>query len=154
MNRSPVRIGRRTAGVIALAATACAVGCGRMTPLVPVIGRVVFADGQPVAAGTVEFRPRGGGRAARAAIDSAGRFVLTTAGRPGAVAGEQDVLVLQLIVVEGVEPHVHRGSFAAPPHRRVHERHAQPDRSGLTATVMPNEPNDVVITVEQQPMSR
>lgn len=154
MNRSPVRIGRRAAIIIALAASACAVGCGRLTPLVPVTGRVVFADGLPVAAGTVEFRPRGGGPVARAAIDMNGRFVLTTGGRQGAVAGEHNVLVLQLIVIEGVERHVHHGPFAAQPHRRVHERHAQPSRSGLTAKVMPNERNDVVITVEQQPMSR
>ena len=154
MKRAAVMIQRWPVVALAVAAIACVPRCSRTTPLVPITGRVVFADGQPVAAGTIEFRPHRGGSPARSAIDADGRFVLTTAGRQGAVTGEHDVLVLQLAVVEGVERHVHRGSFAAPSRRRVHERHAQPDRSGLTAKVMPNEPNDVVITVEQQPTSR
>ena len=145
--------GRRTAGVIAFVAIASGGGCGRTTPLIPVTGRVLFADQAPVAAGTIEFRPRDGGPPARSAIDSDGRFVLTTAGRQGAVAGMHDVLVLQLAVIEGVEHHVHHGSLARAP-RRVHERHGQAGRSGLTATVTSNEPRDMVITVEQQPTAR
>ena len=138
MSLAWLRVRRRGVAAIALAAVAGAAGCGRTPPLVPVTGRVVFADGEPVATGTIEFRPRGGGPAARSAIDADGRFVLTTAGRRGAVAGEHDVFVLQFTVMEGVEPHVHRGSTAASPRRRVHERHAQTGRSGLTATVTPN----------------
>jgi hypothetical protein len=143
--------GRRTAGVIAFVAIASGGGCGRTTPLVPVAGRVVFVDHSPVVAGTIEFRPRDGGPPARSAIDSDDRFILATVGPQGAVAGMHDVLVLQFVVVEGVERHVHRGSLAQTPYRRVHERHGQAGRSGLTATVTSNEPRDVVITVEQQP---
>ena len=142
--------------LVALAVAVCAslTGCGRMPSLVPVEGQVVFADGQPVAAGTVTFLPRGGGSAARAAIDPDGRFLLQTGGHPGALVGAYDVLVLQVNVVEGVESHVHRGTSAAPPYRRVHPRHAQAGRSGLTATVVADEPNDIVITVEQGPYPR
>jgi hypothetical protein len=154
MSRGCTLIGCRTAGIVIVAAAVGAAGCGRTTPLVPVTGRVMFADEQPVAAGTIEFQPHGEGPSARAGIAADGRFVLRTAGRPGAVAGEHDVLVVQISVVEGVEHHVHRGSAAAPSHRRVHERHAQTGRSGLTVTVKPNEPNDVVIVVDQQPKSR
>jgi hypothetical protein len=144
---------RRTAGIIAAAAVACVAGCGRAPSLVAVTGRVVFADQEPVASGTIEFRPRSGGPSARSAIDSNGRFALTTAGRQGAVPGEHDVLVLQLAVIEGVEHHVHHGSLARAP-RRVHERHGQGGRSGLTVKVNSNEPCDVVITVERQTTSR
>ncbi len=142
--------------LVALAVAVCAslTGCGRTPSLVPVEGHVVFADGQPVAAGTVTFLSRGGGPTAQAAIDPDGRFILQTRGRPGAVVGSYDVLVLQLNVVEGVDPHVHRGSSAAPRHRRVHPRHAQAGRSGLTVTVEPDKPKEVVITVEQQPNPR
>ena len=144
----------RTTVALAVAVCASLAGCGRTTSLVPVEGQVMFADGQPVAAGTVAFLPRGGGPAARAAIDPEGRFLLRTGGHPGALVGAYDVLVLQVNVVEGVESHVHRGTSTTPPYRRVHPRHAQAGRSGLTATVVPAEPNNVVLTVEQAPHPR
>ena len=154
MSAASAYVGRRTTVALAVAVCASLAGCGRTPSLVAVEGQVVFADGQPVAAGTVTFMPRGSGPAARAAIDPDGRFILQTGGRPGALVGAYDVLVLQLNVVEGVEPHIHRGSSAAPRYRRVHPRHAQAGRSGLTATVVPDKPNELVITVEQQPNPR
>jgi hypothetical protein len=124
---------------------AAAGGCSRAAPLVPVTGRVVFPDGAPVTFGTIEFALRSGGPPARSAIDAEGRFALQTAGRAGARSGEHTVIVVQLAVAEGVEPHTHKAPHTAP--RRVSPRHAQAGRSGLSALVKPDTPNDLLITV-------
>jgi hypothetical protein len=122
-------------------------GCGRRQVLVPVRGRVVFEDGLPVAHGTIEFMPRGGGAAGRSTIDTAGRFSLTTAGRTGAVLGEHDVIVVQFAVAEGVVPHVHPAGIPVKNGRKVDPRHSRAASSGLTAVVTSGHPNDLVIRV-------
>ncbi|MFM8433951.1 MAG: hypothetical protein ACKOBP_01195, partial [Planctomycetia bacterium] len=96
--------------------------CNGSETLLPVTGKVVFEDGAPVSFGVIEFVPRGGGAAARSAIDRDGRFTLKTAGRLGAVGGEHDVYVVQPTVVEGVEPHVHRRHGPGMQPRLVHAR--------------------------------
>jgi len=134
----------RRLAIVMLLATAAG-GCSRATPLVPVTGRVVFPDGSPVTFGTIEFMPRSGGPPARSAIEPDGRFTLQTAGRAGARIGEYTVVVVQLAVAEGVEPHAHKGPHTAP--RRVSPRHAEAGRSGLSAVVKPDVLNDLVISV-------
>lgn len=141
MTTSPSQ--RRLAIVMLLAAAAG--GCSRAALLVTVTGRVVFPDGAPVTFGTVEFTPRSGGPPARSAISPEGRFSLHTAGRTGARSGEHTVIVVQIAVAEGVEPHAHKGPRTAP--RRVNPRHAEAGRSGLSAIVKPDATNDLVITV-------
>jgi hypothetical protein len=136
------------------ACLAGAAACTRPSGLVAADGRVVFADGTPVTHGTVEFTPRGGGPAARAAIDTEGRFSLRTGGTPGAVPGDHDVIVLQLTVAEGVVPHRHVPPATGRPHRLVDPRHARPGRSGLAARLESGTANDVVLTVDQAPAPR
>jgi hypothetical protein len=119
--------------------------CGRAAPLVPVTGRVVFPDQAPVTFGTIEFIPRSNGPPARGAIDPQGHFTLRTAGREGARSGEYRVVVVQLAVAEGVKPHIHQETHDTP--RRVSPRHAEAGQSELSATVTPDAPNELVITV-------
>ena len=78
----------RTAMILGAIASLVA-ACNGSETLLPVTGKVVFEDGAPVSFGVIEFVPRGGGAAARSAIDRDGRFTLKTAGRLGAVGGEQ-----------------------------------------------------------------
>jgi len=123
--------------------------CNGGGALLPAAGRVVFEDGVPVSFGVVEFVPRGGGAAARSAIQSDGRFVLKTAGRLGAVGGEHDVYVVQPTVLEGVEPHAHRRHAPGTRQRLVHPRHGQRGKSDLQARVGSDNGDELVITVRE-----
>ncbi len=156
MNRLPSRPGpSRPAPRWLLAAVAAwlagAAACTRSPGLVAATGRVVFADGAPVNFGTIEFTPRSGGPTARAAIDPAGRFTLQTGGKPGAVPGDHDVVVRQLVVAEGVVAHEHDHTAAGPTAKRVNPRHARAGQSGLSARLDPQSVNDLVITVMPAP---
>jgi hypothetical protein len=118
-------------------------GCGPDGPrLYPVTGRVVYRDGRPVPGGVVEFDPGGRLPVARGTLDADGRFVLTTDGRAGAVAGEHRVVVVQVgaATAAGVA-HAHKGAG-------IHKKYARFDTSGLTRTVRPDAANDLVIEVD------
>jgi len=115
--------------------------------LVPVVGRVVFQDGEAVSFGVIEFVPRAGGAAARAGIEADGRFTLKTAGRVGAVCGDHDVYVVQPTVLEGVEPHDHQRHGHGKQPRRIHLMYGLRGKSGLTARIGPDTSDPVVITV-------
>lgn len=120
-------------------------GCGPDgPPLHPVTGRVVFAGGRPVAGGVVEFDPGGKLPVARGTLDADGRFALATEGRPGAVAGEHRVTVVQVggATAAGTT-HAHKG-FAG-----VHKKYARVESSGLTRTVRPDAGNDFVVEVDE-----
>ncbi|MGC4001613.1 MAG: hypothetical protein QM811_00005, partial [Pirellulales bacterium] len=72
------------------------IGCGK-AELYPVHGRVVFADGKPLKAGSVEFLHKtaeGKSINARAGLDEKGEFTLKTSNRDGAVPGEHQVIVM------------------------------------------------------------
>ncbi len=121
--------------------------CNGSGALVPVAGKVVFEDGAPVSFGVIEFVPRGGGVAARSAIESDGGFALRTAGRLGAVGGDHDVYVVQPVAVEGVEPHVHRRHGPGVRQRLVHLRHGQRGKSDMLVRVDSDIGGEIVITV-------
>lgn len=121
--------------------------CSSSEALFPAAGKVVFEDGVAVSFGVIEFVPRGGGAAARSAIESDGGFALKTAGRLGAVGGDHDVYVVQPTVAEGVEPHAHgrHGSGMRP--RLVHARYGQRGQSDLLVRIDSGTGNQLVITV-------
>jgi hypothetical protein len=121
--------------------------CSSGGALFPVAGKVVFEDGAPVSFGVIEFVPRGGGAAARSAIEKDGGFALKTAGRLGAVGGDHDVYVVQPTVAEGVEPHAHRRHGPGMQPRLVHGRHGQRGQSDLLVRVDSSTGNQLVITV-------
>lgn len=132
------------------AVVAALAGCGPREPAVfPVAGVVVFADGSPVKAGTIEFEPTDGGPAARGKIDSEGKFTLQTGGREGAVAGAHRVAVVQVFVLDGLTPEV-RAAHSKHAAQVVHKRHNRFDTSGLTLEVQPRA-NEVRVQVSAAP---
>lgn len=139
-------MGRGPSLVAAFAAALLApCGCGPDgPPLHPASGRVVFKGGRPVAGGAVEFDPGGKRPVARGTLDADGGFTLTTDGRPGAVAGDHRVTVVQVGAATAAgAAHAHKG-FAG-----VHPKYARAESSGLTRTVRPDGGNDFVIEVEE-----
>jgi hypothetical protein len=126
------------------------VGCGpQQEATYPVDGRVRFQDGEPVRLGTVEFRrvtaanPEATRWIARGTIDGEGRFTLSTF-QPGdgALAGNHEVIVQQLIITED-------RSFADHNHgRRVSPHYGDYASSGLKARIEADsnrQPQQIVI---------
>jgi hypothetical protein len=126
-------------------------GCGESRPQTyPVRGTVSFADGMPVAVGTVEFLPSSGGPSARAKIDSGGHFVLGTyAADDGAIPGKHQVLVIQHFSgsMSHSADHQHEGEGGV-----VDLRFSQPETSPLSVTVADRD-NDVKLRVQRSQIS-
>lgn len=113
-------------GLIALSS----VGCGGPV-LLPVAGRVVFDDGQPVRTGRIEYSAVEGSARAMSEIDRDGRFTLITAeGDAGLPAGQYEVIVVQLVITEDLSLSEHEDHG-----RPVPRKYADYTTSGLTATV-------------------
>lgn len=129
---------------------AAVIGCGLLLPvaacqrserLEPVVGTVVFSDGQPVSGGVVEFDPlETGGRPARGAIGPAGAFTLTSGAKTGARAGRYRVAVVHVLVDSG-SGHGHG-------HRRVHQKFGRFATSGIVTEVTTGRTNAPRIVVE------
>lgn len=107
------------------------VGCGQKGPvLYPVTGKITGSDGKPLERATVVFHPVGtvGPNAVkpRGTVGADGTFTLTshTSG-DGAPAGEYRVTVELWSAGKGDDP----------PTNRLPAKFANPDSSGLTATV-------------------
>ncbi len=117
-------------------------GCGGRDRLEIVVGEVVFPDGRAVAGGVVEFDPDGpGGRPARAAIGSDGRFALRSGAAAGAKAGQYRVAVVQLDGDPAITAHHH--------HRpRVHPKFGRFETSGLVEEIVAGGRNAPRIVVE------
>ena len=123
---------------------ATVVGCGGGR--VPVGGRVVFDDGEPVRTGRVELRGRDQPVRAAGTLDPDGRFRLATDdGRDGLPPGEYDAIVVQMVIVEhrSLEEHGHG--------RPLSRRFADYFTSGLTVSVPDQGTADLEIIVDQNP---
>jgi hypothetical protein len=120
------------------------VGCGPGRPATyPVRGTIVFADGKPVAWGTVEFYSVEDKIAARGQIQPDGTFKLSTYGDgDGAVAGRHLVSIIQAAYVDRPMQHHHAQSASLP------TRYANPQTSGLELTVNSERVNEFKITIE------
>lgn len=118
-----------------------AIGCGDdgRPPLVPVSG-VVTLDHEPIAGAAVMFMPLAGGRPAQGVTDAAGKFRLTTFDdNDGALVGNHQVTITKVEVTgmtataDGlsgvVDPSQIKETWIIP------QKYAQPDSSGLSATV-------------------
>lgn len=125
-----------------LAVLVCGCGDGRLTTH-PAAGRVVFTDGSPVHVGTVELKSRDHGVQARGAIDTEGHFVLTTYEEgDGAVAGRHDCVVVQMVVLEGMEELQHGTEGVVAP------RYGSYATSGLEVEVRAEDSNALEIVLE------
>jgi hypothetical protein len=120
-------------------------GCGpQRLKTYPVEGRVVFSDGSPVHTGSVEFRSRNHDVRAHGSIDRDGNFRLTTY-RPedGAVAGEHDCVVVQVLNAQRLGP-----TFRPSLLGIIDPRYSQYRTSPLECTIERDKTNRVRLTVE------
>lgn len=121
-------------------------GChdGRVK-MYPTSGKVVFADGQPVRGGTVELESIEHGTSATGTIRDDGTFVLGTyTSTDGAAAGKHRVIVVQLIIADGTVKHTKDHG------RPVDPTYGRYNTSGLTATVLAQQQNQLVLTLESK----
>lgn len=117
-------------------------GCNRETPVYPVAGKVVFADGTPVMFGDIEFQAIDQPINARGKIQRDGSFVVgTRSGEDGAIAGKHKVVIIQIVTnhfnLDVVHDHGHM----------VHPRYARYETTDLTVEVKP-ESNELELVVE------
>jgi hypothetical protein len=116
--------------LLAVSATSCGKADGR-TPTFPVAGKVLLPDGKPAEHATVVFHPvRAVGDGVvkpRGKVGPDGTFRLTTYdGDDGAPAGEYRVTVELWLANTRTD---------APPTSRLPPKYANPETSGLTATI-------------------
>jgi hypothetical protein len=105
-------------------------------------GTVHFPDGTPVRTGVIEFESTEHDITATGKIRQDGTFVLGTYETDdGAVPGDHQVIVLQIIINDGTVNHTLDHG------RRVAASYASYDSSGLTATVISSQRNHVAIEV-------
>jgi len=129
--------------LLVLASAILSAGCsdGRL-PTYPVSGRVVFEDGSPVHVGTVELKSREHNIHARGEIGIDGRFRLSTyESGDGAVAGQHDCVVVQMVLVEGISGFRHSTDGV------VHPRFGSYRTSELLVDVAEKGTNELKITV-------
>lgn len=122
---------------------AFAPGCSDRLATYPVSGKVQFRSGGAVHVGSIELKSREHGVHARGTLDTDGSFTLTTyEPGDGAVAGEHDCVIVQMIMVEDVSGH--KASTIGV----IDRRYSSYATSGLVVTVQPDEPNSVLIEVD------
>ncbi len=125
-------------------------GCSD-SPTIECTGRVLL-EGQPVANASVMFVPEDGSHVATGRTDNEGRFCLTTVEPDdGALAGKHAVSVTAVVPVR---PNPQRGATVDDAFDQVQlqwlvpQKYANPETSGLTATVG-SEEHDFLFELEQ-----
>ncbi len=129
--------------VATLFCLAVLVGCsGNGIATYPVEGIVTLEDGTPLQTGTVEFNSLEHDLTASGSIQSDGTFRLTTykAG-DGAVSGDHDAVVVQLISTEDLPLHDHDHGPTIDP------KYSHYDSAGLRFTVHDDRTNAVKIVL-------
>lgn len=136
-------------GLLLAVAIGCALvlGCGggsSRPPTYPVEGTVTLG-GKPLADATVTFRPDGstpGQQPANGKTDAEGRYRLTTfSNGDGAMAGDYRVTLMKFDEVSSGAVAADGDDYVPPsgplptPKNQLPKKFADPDKSGLTATV-------------------
>lgn len=123
-----------------------AAGCGSdQVDTYPVSGKVVFADGEPVRLGTVEFESVSFGTTASGKIKEDGSFVLGTyTSTDGAASGKHRAIVVQIVVNDGTFRHVKDHG------RPVPLRYGNYATSGLSVVIFPEDSNNVLLELDRQ----
>ena len=124
-------------------------GCGPSHPSTyPVQGSVKFEDGAPVEIGSVEFRSIEGEERtmARGKIEKDGSFTLSTfEPGDGALPGEHQVIIQQMVISEGLIAEHHQHG------RRVPRKYADYSQSGLKSKIKAEKSNPIVIQLQSDP---
>ncbi len=116
-------------------------GCSS-SQLAPSVGTVSFADGEPVRAGSIEFRATSDGARYSSRIGASGEFELMDAeGRKGINPGNYDVIVLQIVLTEDLSIEEHDHGHTVP------RRYADYYTSDLKYTVDANKPDRIKVVV-------
>ncbi len=136
----------RTGFCLCLLSLNLIMGCGQRNPeTFSVQGRVEFEDGSVAEIGSVEFRSMTGTErmTARGKIEKDGSFTLSTF-QPGdgALPGDHQVIVQQMVIAEGMAHHQHG--------RRVPGKYSDYAKSGLNALVKKQESNPIVIKLDSK----
>lgn len=144
MSQDLLRVMRLTIAMTCCWLSVTCLGCGTgQPPAYKTTGKVVFANGTAVKTGTVELKSREHPIQARGTIGPDGQFVLTTYREgDGAIAGQHDCVVVQMVIVEDLNQRNH-GTYGV-----VHPRFASYHTSALTCTIDPKHGNDITLTVE------
>jgi|SRR6516164_4417918 hypothetical protein len=137
-----VRIG--FAGILGVLVTAgCDSGAGT---LAPVHGKVIY-HGSPLYTGTIVFTPDGlrgtTGALARADIRQDGTYDLMTGESRGAASGWYRVTIMAIAPPATGDP----GSFAVP-HSLLPEKYRDPELSGLSCQIRPDQENIIDFNLE------
>jgi hypothetical protein len=113
-------------------------------PTYPVKGRVVFNGGGEVHVGTVELKSKEHPTIqARGTIETDGSFTLSTyEPNDGAIAGDHDCVVVQMVMAENVKSH--RPSKVGI----VDRKHASYATSGLRAQIKAGPANELELKVD------
>ena len=116
-----------------------AVGCGGASdaPQLAVVDGSIQFEGKPLAGASVVFTPEKG-PVAIGRSDEAGRFTLSTQGRPGAAVGSHRVTVQAF---QAPSPNAKVGSDGEslePAVSKIPMKYTELAKSGLTATVAPS----------------
>lgn len=139
---------RRGVPMILLCCASLFIGCGpRNPPTFPVQGRVQFEDGSVAEIGSVEFRSMTGSErmTARGKIEKDGSFTLSTfEPGDGALPGDHQVIVQQMVISEGLNAAHHQHG------RRVPAKYSDYGQSGLNAHVQERETNPIVIQLDSK----
>ncbi|WP_437206059.1 carboxypeptidase-like regulatory domain-containing protein [Planctomicrobium sp. SH664] len=137
--------------MVALFCTGCSRSSSIDRPDVFPVAGVVILNGKPLADATVVFQPQEHEFAAMGKTDSEGRFQLTTFdSNDGAVPGSYRVSVVKHEEVPFVQGQRDDAPSVGPPKLLVPSNYADPTNSGLTATVVSGQPNEVKLELTGQ----
>lgn len=133
----------RAALTVILLSLSVLAGCsGNGIATYPVEGIVTLEDGTPLQTGTVEFNSLEHDLTASGSIQSGGTFSLTTfKDGDGAVSGDHDAVVVQLISTEDLPLHQHDHGPTIDP------KYSHYDTAGLRFTVHEDRTNSVKIVL-------
>ena len=110
-------------------------GCADQGPVLVEAGGTVKYQGEPVPGATIAFVADAGGQPVSARTDDAGRFTVTTRGKPGAVAGNYKVAISAIRLKGPVSVNMTTEQILANEEVLLPRKYGNHRTSGLTATV-------------------
>ena len=111
----------------------------------PADGRVIFEDGSPVQAGSIEFRETSEGKRYASRIGLDGTFHLVNEdGDPGLPQGDYEIVVVQVVITEDLAAEHHTHGNTVP------QRYADYYTSDLKLTIESGKQEDLEVVVKKE----